>query len=478
MALFAPVDGPPARSSGPNLINSAIRPTDGARWELGFAWRPETCINEQGFMPCDITSLPADEVGNPVQYYEPPAFRVWDECTTLSTGDAGLDSARLRRQADAVTSFEVARELWTGTLSSASPGTVNGTDHVNAFLADGTADVVTGTGTVLERIKQLEAAAKVAAKGQQVVLHLPISVLPSMVDLRLVGDTLYTALGSIVVADAGYPGTGPVAGGTAEVQTVTLTGATGGTFTLTFDGQTTAPIAWNAPASAVASALNALSNLFGVTASGTGPYTVTFPASLGNVDQMTASAAGLTGTSTSEVQTVTVANATGGTFTLTYNGQTTAPIAWNAATTAVAAALNALSNLDGVTVGGTAGAWTVTFPAALGNVNQMTIDGTALTDDGTTAHTQSVATTTPGTTTAATIAVATTTPGVAPAPESGVWAYATGLVSVRLGDIIVTDTMSITLDRTNNRQRIWAERPFAAVYDPCVHMAMNLAAEA
>ena len=48
---------------------------------------------------------------------------------------------------------------------------------------------------------------------------------------------------------------------TNETQTVRVTNATDGTFTLTFAGQTTAPIAWNATAAAVQSALEALSNV-------------------------------------------------------------------------------------------------------------------------------------------------------------------------------------------------------------------------
>jgi hypothetical protein len=72
-------------------------------------------------------------------------------------------------------------------------------------------------------------------------------------------------------------------GGTNEVQTITITGTpTGGSFTLTFDGQTTANIAYNAIASAVQSALVALSNLNTgdvVVTGGPGPgtpYVVTF----------------------------------------------------------------------------------------------------------------------------------------------------------------------------------------------------------
>ena len=45
---------------------------------------------------------------------------------------------------------------------------------------------------------------------------------------------------------------------TNETQTVTVTGATGGTFTLTFDGQTTAPIAFPLDNAAIEAALEAL----------------------------------------------------------------------------------------------------------------------------------------------------------------------------------------------------------------------------
>ena len=49
---------------------------------------------------------------------------------------------------------------------------------------------------------------------------------------------------------------------------------------------------------------------------------------------------------TNETQTVRVNNADGGTFTLTFQGQTTAPIAYNATAAAVQAALEALANVE------------------------------------------------------------------------------------------------------------------------------------
>ncbi|MHC9045819.1 hypothetical protein ACYX8G_14630 [Microbacterium saperdae] len=60
---------------------------------------------------------------------------------------------------------------------------------------------------------------------------------------------------------------------------------------------------------------------------------------------------------------------TGGTYSLTFNGWTTAPLAYNATTAAVVAAINALSGVSGISTasitGGTAAAYTIVFPTAV-----------------------------------------------------------------------------------------------------------------
>jgi hypothetical protein len=85
--------------------------------------------------------------------------------------------------------------------------------------------------------------------------------------------------------------------GVNEVQTVTITGTpTGGTFRLTWNGQQTAVIAYNATAATVQAALEALSNIGVGNVSVTGgpgpgtPYVVTFVGQFAseNVSQMTA----------------------------------------------------------------------------------------------------------------------------------------------------------------------------------------------
>lgn len=107
--------------------------------------------------------------------------------------------------------------------------------------------------------------------------------------------------------------------GADEVQTVTVSGSpTGGTYTLTFDGETTDPIAFNADAAAIQSALENLDSVEpgDVAVTGTGPFTVTFGGEYAdvNVAQMTADGSGLTGGSSPAVAVATTTSGAGGTY--------------------------------------------------------------------------------------------------------------------------------------------------------------------
>jgi flagellar hook-associated protein 2 len=90
-----------------------------------------------------------------------------------------------------------------------------------------------------------------------------------------------------------------------------------------------------------------------------------------------------------EVQTLTATElATAGTFKLTYNGQITDPIAYDANTATIQAALEALSNVEpgDVTVGGNTldagGTMTFMFKDTAGDVNMISIDPSGLTPAG------------------------------------------------------------------------------------------------
>jgi hypothetical protein len=104
----------------------------------------------------------------------------------------------------------------------------------------------------------------------------------------------------------------PYAGAAAEVQTATITGApAGGTFTLTYAGQTTAAIAYNATAAAVQTALEGLSNVspgdVTVTGSAGGPYTITFGGRLAGDQPAITATASLTGGTSPGVTMATTA---------------------------------------------------------------------------------------------------------------------------------------------------------------------------
>lgn len=110
---------------------------------------------------------------------------------------------------------------------------------------------------------------------------------------------------------------------TNEVQQISLSGgSTDGTFTLTFNGETTAPMPFNANAGTMQQALRALP--------GVGPSGVI-----------------VTAQEVNEVQVIQmVGEPTAGTFTLTFGSETTAPIAWDAPAYAVQDALEALNSID------------------------------------------------------------------------------------------------------------------------------------
>lgn len=147
--------------------------------------------------------------------------------------------------------------------------------------------------------------------------EVPVAVAPASVAVTFAAATSF---GQRVMAGAAGTVT-PAATTSAvnEVQTITVTGTpTGGSFTLTFSGQTTAPIAFNASAANVQTALTALSNVgTGNVTCGGGALpatavTATFGGDLAgeNIPQMTATSS-LTGGTTPAVAVTTTTAGSG-----------------------------------------------------------------------------------------------------------------------------------------------------------------------
>lgn len=191
-----------------------------------------------------------------------------------------------------------------------------------------------------------------------------------------------------------YPYTG-AGGGTSEVHTLTMNGSPSwGTFTLSFGGETTSNISYNANAATVQAALRALTGLSAVTCSGTlsGGMTVTFPSALGDVALLTvdysrllvrvrrvqsgaASIPSVPGTN--EVQRVTIADAASGTFTLDFNGTTIGPIPWNGDFETLQTAFDTAS-VDATVTGSNPFDVEFTGGNAETNVAEMTYDASGL----------------------------------------------------------------------------------------------------
>lgn len=143
-----------------------------------------------------------------------------------------------------------------------------------------------------------------------------------------------------------------------EVQVVTITGSpTGGTFQLEWGDQVTAAIAFNASATAVRNAFSALSNV---------------PETLGLPDK----------------QTLTVIGGpTGGTFTITFGGQTTSGLAATSTAAQIQTAFTGLSSVgaNNATVAGSSGGpWVITFAGTLAAGAQSLITTTSSLTGGTT----------------------------------------------------------------------------------------------
>jgi hypothetical protein len=208
-------------------------------------------------------------------------------------------------------------------------------------------------------------------------------------------------------------------------QTLSVGGnPTGGTFTLSFGGQTSGAIAFNATAAQVQAALQAVSTIGsgGVTCSG-GPLPgasvlIVFAGLFAFRTQplITVGANNLTGGATpapsvvqtsagalvGDVQTISVTGVpTAGTFQLAFGGQTSTPVPFNATSAQIQTALAGLSNVgaSGVVCSGGAlpgTAVTVSFAGPLGIGSQPVISATGSTLVGAGSPTVQLAHTTTG----------------------------------------------------------------------------------
>lgn len=248
-----------------------------------------------------------------------------DEGTTISVQNAAGKTCVLDEPCPVFTGYDVEVQFCQVdpdlyAMMTAQEVVLDAAANSVGFGVDSDADAC-NSGFALELWSNVPAAAceAGATQGQYGYFLIPFLRGGVLGDFTIGNDAVNFTLTGAKSRDGNAWGTGPYnvvlgAGGTSEVQTITITGTpTGGSYTLTYNGQTTAAIPYNATAAQVKTALENLSNLNtgDVNTSG-GPHpgtavTVTFT-SKADVAQMTATGSFTGGTT----PTVTVSTTTPG----------------------------------------------------------------------------------------------------------------------------------------------------------------------
>ena len=207
------VDAVPLAPPRVSLLSSADVTTNGDRWQAGLAWRPEacepptnpywwTCADTGGAAPA-TTKVSQDPEA--VVRYRPVDVWVGVKCGNMAAGDEFEREAR--RALEAFQSFLIERELWTGAIATLA-------SFDNDFLMNAPTAINGAALTpYVTALGELEQALATCQPGQVGMIHAQPRTVTTWIQNGLVtpepnGRRLRTALGTIVVPGAGYPGTG------------------------------------------------------------------------------------------------------------------------------------------------------------------------------------------------------------------------------------------------------------------------------
>lgn len=202
-----PLAAPPRPGSGallPTLGSLVVNATEDR--QVSFATNPESC--GASFVisgdPCAAGGTKTIDDNEPeITAWD---FAVWagDRCAPYELGRPWAE--RATRQLAATISYQVAHELWTGdqATSDGAPQTP---------LASLASDVLTdGPTSSTDALAVLEYGLGQCARGQRGVIHATRHAATYWGQLGLIrreGNMLLTWLDTVVIADAGYDGSGP-----------------------------------------------------------------------------------------------------------------------------------------------------------------------------------------------------------------------------------------------------------------------------
>ena len=215
------LDGPPAQPARGGLLTAA-QPGGATNWQDGVVVWPDVRGGWRIVQHCTVDTLDHGlDDDEPLPVGARPVV-VQARVTTRRSTVAEM-SARARRKLDAVTGPALARELWTGEATKPDPFGLPGPQeyanptqgvgddrYLNPHLDSGQAEMFTAALPPALAVGEVEARAAELVPGGPVYLHVPLALVtelaPSLVPR---GDLLYTAAGSLIVPDPGYPGESP-----------------------------------------------------------------------------------------------------------------------------------------------------------------------------------------------------------------------------------------------------------------------------
>lgn len=220
-------EGPQLQPPRISLISAAelITPTS-EKWYQAFDLILEGCGLVYVFPVCTTEGQDGKEFeGKGVTgVYQPYVIYTTDKCSTWPAGREFYD--RAQRKLIAGESALLAEILWTG---AHGPFDLTAGQTVNPTLAD-TAFTLTGAATSPEKaIGRLDQELGVCSGGRSMI-HVRPQVLPTLLyrnAIRREGNMYLSPMDNIVVADAGYPGTGPAPGYAAAGATEWMYGSNG-----------------------------------------------------------------------------------------------------------------------------------------------------------------------------------------------------------------------------------------------------------
>ncbi len=204
----AVVTAPPAAAPVYGLIPAVqvLRGNDKTlvgRWETGFAYLPESCATAAVLDPCDHSAKPGADAPSTIDY-DPVVIMTQDTCSTFDEPRDWI--GRATRLLTACQSKQLASELWTGALTQASA------NIDNAWLASLAANVVTnGAVAEVNALACLEDALASCSCGRGMIHCTPGTLVrwATSDSIRYENGLWLTPMGSVVIADNGYDGSGP-----------------------------------------------------------------------------------------------------------------------------------------------------------------------------------------------------------------------------------------------------------------------------